>query len=104
VSKALRLPELFGQFSYELYLFHSFVIVAVAETIAPALKNGNLIGHSYGSLAIVIAISFFVSGAIAKAYSEPANKAIRRMLLGPAKRRNMSPTMSSEGEQTIHNA
>ncbi len=95
-AKVLRLPELFGQFSYELYLFHSFVVVAVAGMIAPAIKTWNLIALSYGSFGVVIAVSFLVSGGIAKAYSEPANKSIRRMLSGSSQRREPSRPLTAE--------
>ena len=102
--KVLRVPELFGQFSYELYLFHSFVIVAVAETIAPVVRTWNHIALSYGSFGVVITVSFFASGAIAKAYSEPANKFIRRMLLGSSQRPKSSRPMPGECEFSALNS
>jgi peptidoglycan/LPS O-acetylase OafA/YrhL len=103
-SKVLRVPELFGQFSYELYLFHSFVIVGVAKMIAPAVKTWNLIALTYVSFGIVIVVSFLVSAGIAKAYSEPANKFIRRILLGRSRGLRPSRPLPSESETALRNA
>jgi peptidoglycan/LPS O-acetylase OafA/YrhL len=101
-ARVLRLPELFGQFSYELYLFHSFVIVAVAGMIAPAvIKTWNLIALSYGSFGVAIAVSFLVSAGIAKAYSEPANKCIRRMLSASSDRREPSRPLPAGCESAL---
>jgi peptidoglycan/LPS O-acetylase OafA/YrhL len=86
-SKILRLPELFGQFSYELYLFHSFVIVAVGALVVSIFKAWNTVFLSYASFGFTIAVSFVLSAAISKWYSEPANGLIRRILLHPSRPR-----------------
>jgi peptidoglycan/LPS O-acetylase OafA/YrhL len=90
-SKILRWPELFGQFSYELYLFHSFVIIAVSVLVVSIFKAWNTVFLSYASLAFAIVVSFVVSAAISKRYSEPANRLIRRILSRPSRPRTPQP-------------
>jgi peptidoglycan/LPS O-acetylase OafA/YrhL len=81
VAKMLRVPELFGQLSYELYLFHFFVLVGLAQLIAPLLKQWSFVGLSYFSLASVFCVLLPTSLFISKVFSEPANRAIRQLLL-----------------------
>ena len=98
-SKMLRLPELLGQFSYELYLFHSFVILAVGALVASLFKAWNTVFLSYASFGFAIVVSFVVSAAISKRYSEPANSFIRRILLPPS--RPMMPQPLPDSRQSV---
>jgi peptidoglycan/LPS O-acetylase OafA/YrhL len=69
----------FGKNSYELYLFH-IIILALMRTIYPSGTLGN-----YSKLlwmAIFFLISSILAEAIAKRYSQPANKNIRQSLFG----------------------
>jgi peptidoglycan/LPS O-acetylase OafA/YrhL len=100
-SKVLRLPELFGRFSYELYLFHFFIIVAVAQGVTPALKAWNPVTLSYVSFGAVVFMSFLVSAGIAKVYSEPANKLIRRVFSLPSGRSGRSRPLPDGSEPAL---
>jgi peptidoglycan/LPS O-acetylase OafA/YrhL len=100
----LRLTELFGALSYEIYLFHMMIFWAIA---VPCLKlqapiqawaahlsssyaligiNSSIyaVGANFAILLASFAINLIVGLTIAKAYSEPTNRAIRMMLGGGA--------------------
>jgi peptidoglycan/LPS O-acetylase OafA/YrhL len=81
-SNVLGLLDMFGQYSYELYLFHFLIIMAIHAAInRPTVKFWNPIFLSYSSFGLSFVISFLVSALIARTYSEPVNKYIRRVLI-----------------------
>jgi peptidoglycan/LPS O-acetylase OafA/YrhL len=79
-SSKLRLLELCGRLSYEAYLFHMFLLIAMTKTVVSMLTPANIIMVSYFSNAIfwVFLISF--AWIVSKIFSEPLNRAIRDFL------------------------
>ena len=70
----------FGRRSYELYLFHLLVLAALRDMAPP----GSAGAGGLGFLAAYLAGSVLLAEVVARAWSEPVNRAIRRRLPSPA--------------------
>jgi peptidoglycan/LPS O-acetylase OafA/YrhL len=74
--------EKFGEFSYEIYLFHMFLLIALAGTFElplPLISDPIHIGLGTVWTAAVIGILLLGSHLIYRYFSEPANRLIRRI-------------------------
>ncbi len=81
-----------GQYSYEIYLTHMFVVFACFHLFINAGKRMNLVAAFF--IAVVI-VSGILGGAVAKTYSEPMNRLLRRWFAqasrGPAAMAHAQP-------------
>jgi peptidoglycan/LPS O-acetylase OafA/YrhL len=76
--------EKFGEFSYEIYLFHMFLLIGLADLFRlPLPTTNNALHITLGTLwpVAVVAILLVGSSLIFRFYSEPANRLIRRARL-----------------------
>ncbi len=64
-----------GQYSYEIYLTHMFVVFAAFNLFVSAGKQMHLVPALFG---IVILISGMLGGIVASFYSEPMNRCLRQ--------------------------
>lgn len=69
-----------GRHSYELYLFHIIVLGIMRELLHPAGLPG---GWKPALLLAFLAISSLVAALVARFFSEPLNRKLRRILAGP---------------------
>jgi peptidoglycan/LPS O-acetylase OafA/YrhL len=65
----------FGQNSYEIYLIHSFFIIAIAGTLFDGKQSNLLILIWYG---IVLALSGIIGQLVSSYFSEPMNNLLRQ--------------------------
>ncbi|MBN8944478.1 MAG: acyltransferase [Rhizobiales bacterium] len=71
----------FGRNSYEVYLSHMVVITLLAPLFAGAVRSGTAPFWAVG----LVLLSGLAGHGLARGYSEPLNRAIRRRLAGPAR-------------------
>lgn len=64
-----------GQYSYEIYLTHMFVVFALFNLFVSAGKSMRLVPLLFGA---VVLISGWLGGVVANFYSEPMNRRLRR--------------------------
>jgi hypothetical protein len=80
----LRVPEQFGGFSCEVYLFHMFSVLALLPVGAAVFRTtAEILLQIYGSyplLAAYIAGVLLLSTVIGRNFFGPANRVIRRAL------------------------
>ena len=74
-----RVVRWFGRRSYELYLFH-LVVLGALRSVAPPTEAGS---GGLPFLAAYLGGSALLAEGVARAWSEPANRAIRRRLVRP---------------------
>ena len=77
----LRIPQLFGRLSYEVYLFHMFFLVGIGPISHLAnRKASSVIRFDIFLMAGFLLSLAVLSIAISRFYSEPANRLIRRTI------------------------
>jgi peptidoglycan/LPS O-acetylase OafA/YrhL len=72
-----RVLESFGRLSYEIYLSHMMVFCALASAGVATLSTRAPRSAAVGLLAGAIGLTYVISVAVSKLYSEPLNRAIR---------------------------
>jgi peptidoglycan/LPS O-acetylase OafA/YrhL len=76
--------ERFGSLSYEVYLFHMFLLVGFHPLFIATMNNpGTAVAISFAWFVVLIVGLLALGEFSARCYSEPANRVIRRLLLGP---------------------
>jgi peptidoglycan/LPS O-acetylase OafA/YrhL len=92
-NRISQIVQWFGKNSYEIYLFHIIVLAIMKEIYSrDALGNYNKLVW----MAVFLLTSAFVSGIIAKFYSQPLNKRLREFFFGL--RRSYGPYKVGEVE------
>jgi peptidoglycan/LPS O-acetylase OafA/YrhL len=79
-SSKLMALELCGRLSYEMYLFHLFLLLAITKFVLSLLPVANATVVSYVSNAIFWFLLVSFAWTISKSFSEPSNRAIRKFL------------------------
>jgi peptidoglycan/LPS O-acetylase OafA/YrhL len=79
-SSRLSFLELCGRLSYEMYLFHMFLLVGLTKTVVSMVTPANAALVSYVSNAIFWVLLISLAWTISRSFSEPSNRAIRRFL------------------------
>src|SRR5258708_34952467 len=78
--RVLRPLLLLGQYSYEVYLTHMFVVFALFH---PFLRSGEQVAAVPFLFLSVIAVSGLLGGLVARTFSEPVNQSIRTRWRSP---------------------
>ena len=77
----LRIPQLFGRLSYEVYLFHMFFLVGIGRIshLASQTASSTIEFDIFLMAGFLLALAI-LSMTISRFYSEPANRLIRRTI------------------------